>query len=45
MGASDVGQEAAALRAELEVWRAQHPQATFDHIEDEVYRQLAGLHA
>ena len=45
MGVSGGGQEATAIRAALEAWRAQHPQATFDEIEDEVYRQLAGLHA
>lgn len=45
MDASGTGQEAVAMRVALEAWRAQHPQATFDEIEDEVYRQLAGLHA
>lgn len=39
------GHEAEAVRAALAAWRAEHPQATFDEIEDEVYRQLAGLHA
>lgn len=33
------------MRAALEAWRVQHPQATFDEIEDEVYRHLAALHA
>jgi hypothetical protein len=44
MGASGTGEEAAAIRAALAAWRVQHPQATFDEIEDEVYRQLATLH-
>lgn len=45
MGASEAGEEAAAMRAALTVWRVRHPRATFDEIEDEVYRQLATLHA
>jgi hypothetical protein len=33
------------VRTALEQWRAAHPQATFDEIEDAVYGQLARLHA
>jgi hypothetical protein len=35
----------ATMRQTLERWRAAHPQATFDEIEDAVYAQLARLHA
>lgn len=37
--------DAEAVRTRLEQWRAAHVQATFEEIEDEVYRQLASLHA
>jgi uncharacterized protein with PIN domain len=42
---SQAAAAAAAVRVALDGWRQRHPQARFDEIEDEVFRQLADLHA
>lgn len=37
--------EESRLRTQLGQWRTAHPQATFEEIEDEVYRQVAVWYA